>query len=407
MEGNRMNCHNIIKAAAGSAFCLATLTFPAPTHAAMPPGITHVFTIVMENHDWSSIKGSSSAPYINSLLTRPDASYASNYHNINPSLGSLHPSEPNYIWLEAGTNQFSDHTFNSDQVASAANSTTSTNHLTTLLQNKGLTWKSYQENMPGSACPLRVWNNYAPKHNPMVFFQDVTGNNNLGSSNCIAHIRPFTDLGCDLANNAVGNYNFITPNLDDDMHDGSISQADTWLKNNLPAILNSPSYKNGGAVFITWDEGGSGNKPIGMIMLSSKAKGHGYTNSNLYDHSSYVKTIEQIFGLSPLLGHAADPSTQSLEAFFIGGSNPTTPTPQPSHTPSPTPTAKPTATPTGKASSSDNNGTVLGTSSTPSPTPTESHPSQLPETGPGATVAFAFLTAVAALIGKKHVLFHK
>src|SRR5438128_1828984 len=50
-----------------------------------PSGIKHVFVIVMENRDWSQIKGNTtSAPYINSLLTRSDASYASNYHNVTP-----------------------------------------------------------------------------------------------------------------------------------------------------------------------------------------------------------------------------------------------------------------------------------------------------------------------------------
>ena len=33
-----------------------------------------------------------------------------------------------------------------------------------------------------------------------------------------------------------------------------VSQTDTWLKNNVPAILTSNAYKDGGALFITWDE---------------------------------------------------------------------------------------------------------------------------------------------------------
>ena len=30
---------------------------------------------------------------------------------------------------------------------------------------------------------------------------------------------------------------FVIPNLNDDMHDGTISQADTWLQNNLGAYI--------------------------------------------------------------------------------------------------------------------------------------------------------------------------
>lgn len=287
-----------------------------PAHAAMPSGITHVFTIVFENHDWSTIKGSPAAPYLNSLLIRPDAVYASNYHNLDPRLGTLHPSEPGYVWLEAATNTFPDHTFTTDNPPSAANSTDSPDHLTALLEQKGLTWRSDQEDISGTSCPLSATGDYAPKHNPMVFFQDVTNNNKPASATCINHIRPFSELSTDLAQNDVANYNFITPNLIHDMHDGTIAQADTWLQENLPTILNSPVYQNGSSVvFLTWDEGGTGNDPIGMIILSPKTRGHGYTNSHLYDHSAYVKTIANIFGL-PRIGHAADPTTRDLSDFF-------------------------------------------------------------------------------------------
>jgi hypothetical protein len=53
----------------------------------------------MENHNWSDIKGKPAAPYINHSLL-PLASYAEHY--FNPP--GVHPSEPNYLWLEAGTN---------------------------------------------------------------------------------------------------------------------------------------------------------------------------------------------------------------------------------------------------------------------------------------------------------------
>jgi hypothetical protein len=84
----------------------------------------------------------------------------------------------------------------------------------------------------------------------------------------------------------------------------AIKQGDTWLKNNVPAILISQAYKNGGALFITWDEAGWGDGPIGMIVLSSAAKGHGYHNAIHYTHSSTLRTLEEIYGVSPLLGDA-------------------------------------------------------------------------------------------------------
>jgi hypothetical protein len=78
----------------------------------------------------------------------------------------------------------------------------------------------------------------------------------------------------------------------------------------VPLILHSQAYKKGGALFIAWDEGsdsGDGSKdgPIGLLVLSSVAKGHGYANSIHYTHSSTLRTLEEIFGVKPLLGGAA------------------------------------------------------------------------------------------------------
>jgi hypothetical protein len=262
----------------------------------------HVFLIMMENHNWSDIKNSTSAPYINTTLL-PMASYAEQYYNPPGN----HPSEPNYLWLEAGKN------FGiSDDLDPAINHQSTTQHLVTLLSNAGLSWKSYQEDISGTDCPLTGSGLYAPKHNPMVFFDDVTNTNDPNSANCISHVRPFTELATDLQQNTEPNYSFITPNLCNDMHDSCaplndpVKQGDTWLSQNLPTILNSQAYANGGIVFITWDEGVGGDGPIGMIVLSNNAKGGGYSNTIQYTHSSTLRTIEEIFGVTPMLGDAAN-----------------------------------------------------------------------------------------------------
>ncbi len=88
----------------------------------------------------------------------------------------------------------------------------------------------------------------------------------------------------------------------------SVKQGDTWLAQNLPPILNSQAYKNGGIVFITWDEGEGGDGPIGMIVLSADAKGGGYSNTIHYTHSSTLRTLQEIFRVTPLLGDATTAS---------------------------------------------------------------------------------------------------
>ncbi len=233
----------------------------------------------------------------------PMASYTQQYYNPPAN----HPSEPNYLWLEAGTNF---NILNDDDPS--ANHQSTKQHLVTLLSNANLSWKSYQEGISGKDCPLTENGVYAPKHNPMVFFDDVTNTNDPNSATCIAHVRPYRELAGDLQNNTQASYNFITPSLCDDMHDtcapfyDSVKQGDTWLQQNLPTILNSQAYQNGGVIFITWDEGEGSDGPIGMIVLSNDAKGGGYSNTIPYTHSSTLRTIEEIFGVSPLLGDAAN-----------------------------------------------------------------------------------------------------
>ena len=265
--------------------------------------IKTVFVILMENHNWSQIAGSASAPYLNQTVL-PQASYARQY--FNPP--GLHPSEPNYLWLEAGTNLGV-----LDDRAPSAHHFATDQHLVSLLKKAGVSWKSYQEDIDGTTCPLSAKGLYAPKHNPMLYFDDVTGGNDPASAECMAHVRPYTELAGDLDAGTVAAYNFLTPNLCNDMHnysgcatDDAVRNGDNWLAAELPKLLASQAYRDGGAIFITWDEGEGSDGPIGMIVLSPLAKGGGYANDLPYTHSSTLRTLEEIFGVSPFLGDAAN-----------------------------------------------------------------------------------------------------
>jgi phospholipase C len=284
--------------------------------------IKHIFLIVMENNNWSTITSSTTATYINGTLL-PASSYCTNYFNPTGN----HPSEPNYVWLEGGTNVFSDHTFSTDNDPSASNSTASTQHLTTLLTSKGHTWRQYAEGASGTDCPIVSSGLYAVKHVPSVFFQDVSGNPpSTSNSTCIANVKAFSQLATDLQAGTVADYNFITPNLCNDMHGATgcpsdlIHTGDQWLAQTVPLIQNSSVYKDS-AIFVTWDEGASlSDGPIGMIVLSPFAKGGGYMATTKYDHSSTVRTVEEVFGLMPLLANAT--SATSLSDLFKTGMYP-------------------------------------------------------------------------------------
>jgi phospholipase C len=244
-----------------------------------------------------------------------------------------------------GTNNFP-----SDGGPSTTNMTTTTDHLTTYLQNNGISWKGYMEGISAGICPVSSGNAYVARHNPFVYFSDVSGNPPSSTNlNCIAHMAPFTQLATDLQNSSMPQYAFIVPDLCNDMHDACaplnnrILQGDTWLKNNLPTILNSQAYQQGGAIFITWDEGASSDGPIGMIVLSPYAKGNGYHNTIQYDHSSFLKTQQEIFGVSPLLRNAAN--AVDLSDLFVSNRMITPTDTTTSLTFLYTPTATATATP--------------------------------------------------------------
>src|SRR5689334_9926468 len=224
-EENTMRALKVLSLLLIIAILAVTANAQTTTH-----NIKTVFIILMENHNWTggkksqNIKGNPDAPYINNTLL-PMASHAEQY--FNPP--GIHPSLPNYLWLEAGTN----FGIRSDDDPST-NQQSTTAHLVTLLKNAGISWRAYEEDTTGSSCPLTDVDQYAVGHDPFVYFDDVTDHVSASSQYCIEHIRPFTQLASDLQANNIGRYNFITPNKCDDMHDCSIAAGDTWLANNLP-----------------------------------------------------------------------------------------------------------------------------------------------------------------------------
>ena len=250
------------------------------------------------------------------------AGRANNFIDRLPQLNS----EPHYVWMEAGTNAFSDHTFTNDNNPSSSNSTASTAHLSTQIVAAGSTWLSYQEglNSTTGACPIATSGNYAPKHDPFIFFKDVSGSTpSKTNAFCAAHHKPLTALATDLANNTVAAYNFITPNQCNDMHSSCsplndpIKQGDNWLAANMPALIN---YANAhqGVVWIVWDEPEGSTGMIPLIVVGPNVK-PSFASSVRYTHGSMVKSVEAVLGLPTLSKVSAD---NTLTDFFTAGSFP-------------------------------------------------------------------------------------
>lgn len=301
-----MKTATTLTAAALAAASLVSI--PSRSHA--QSGQPVVFLIVIENKNWTGTGGidhNPEAPYINKTLL-PRAAVANNYFNPPGN----HPSLPNYLWMEAGTN-FGIH---ADGPPSEFPLHTHA-HLTELLHNAGIPWRAYEEAISGGSCPLRPegardpngGDLYQPKHLAPIYFDDMTQGWNTHSAYCIAHVRPLGELAGDLSKNAIGRYNIITPDLCHDGHDpcggSEIGHIDSWLRNFLPVIFNSAQYKSGRVIlFIATDEASNGDGPIPFLALGRGVK-RGYRNEIRYTHSSLLRTLEEIFHVSPLLGHAA------------------------------------------------------------------------------------------------------
>jgi len=293
---------------AGALAGAVTIATTAPALAAGPCGTTttaptykHVIWIWFENHSSSSIIGSSQAPYFNTIAN--ECGLATNYHNLS------HPSLPNYVGATSGLAVSSLTPFDGDCNPTGSCTTTSAS-----IFSQGETWKAYEESMP-SNCYKSNSGEYAVRHNPPPYFTSLTG--------CSTKDVPYSQLATDLAGNALPAFSFITPNLIDDMHDGTVAQGNAWLSNNLPKILSSPEYTSGNtAVFITFDEGSGGTKgencatnttdnscKIPTIVVSPSTKA-GTKSGTLFNHYSLLATAERLLGL-PALRQAASATTMT------------------------------------------------------------------------------------------------
>jgi phosphatidylinositol-3-phosphatase len=275
--------------------------------------IKTVFVIVMENHNWTgdgslSIKDNPEAPYINYDLI-PNGAHANNYWNPPHE----HPSLGNYLWMEAGT----DFGINGelDYRTVKQNTQFTHEHLAYQLSAAGLSWKGYSgKTWPANTCPVVTWGV------PQVFFSDLTDDASPTAPKCIEHIRPLSELAPALANGTAPDYSFIVPNLCDSMHTecGGVNQikaGDDWLRAFVPLILNSKQFREGGALFIVFDEAASGDGPIPMIVMSPFAK-PGFGNDIHYTHGSLLRTVEEIFDV-PLLRNAnQEPDLSDLFSVF-------------------------------------------------------------------------------------------
>ncbi|HTS15674.1 MAG TPA: alkaline phosphatase family protein [Candidatus Sulfotelmatobacter sp.] len=271
----------------------ATASLGGSPSASSTAATTRVWWIVMENHEYGSIIGSKSAPYFNSL--------AAKYALLTAYYATTHPSEPNYIAMVAGSTLgvTSDGTYN-----------LTGDSLFSELAAAGLPWRAYEQDIPpgcftGDSAKAEpdgpgADGAYARKHDPAMSFTSVSGD--VGQC---ANVQPLSNFFP-----AAAAFAFITPNLINDMHDGTVAQGDAFLRDFVPLITDSAAFANG-VLFITFDEGssnagshgdGGGHIPTLIIAAGIKA---GTRIATYADHYSLLRTTQALFGL-PCLAHSCE-----------------------------------------------------------------------------------------------------
>ena len=260
----------------------------------------------MENHSYGSVIGSPSAPFENKLAG--ECGLATNYHNVT------HPSLPNYIAGTSGLPIGSLGRFASD---CSPSSSCSGGPSVPSIFSQVPSWKAYEESMP-AACDRVSAGEYAVRHNPPPYFPVLAGT-------CPSNDVAFTSFGADLTGRTLPAFSFITPNLIDDTHDGSVRDGDRWLNATVSEIVGSLAYRSGTvALFITWDEGEGGSSGncatnttdvgchVATIVVSPSTV-PGTKSGALFNHYSLLRTAEDLLGV-PALGLAA--SAVPMESAF-------------------------------------------------------------------------------------------
>ncbi len=363
----------------------------APARAAAVPPIGHVWVVVLENTSYAESFGpDAKVPYFSRDLPAQGALLTQYFGTTHFSLGNylaMISGQPSNAETQADCQQFSDFKGGVDVgggvlLGSGCVQPTRTKTLVDQLEAKGISWKGYMEDLANGPGPdtcrhpavgardttqsAKVSDQYATRHNPFMYFHSIIDD----QARCDAHVVDASRLADDLASAATTPaFSFVTPNLCDDGHDepscvdgrpGGLVAADAYLQRTIPAILASPAYKADGLVLVTFDEAeASGpsadsasccNQPtgpnttspggpltpgggrIGAVALSRFIT-PGTTSTVPYNHYSFLRSMEDTFGIPEHLGYA---NQMGLAAF--GGdvySNPagTTELPMPGMTP--------------------------------------------------------------------------
>jgi hypothetical protein len=302
--------------------CRCTLKFttaPSPPGGTppggTPPGGTpHIMEIVMENHGAGAIIGNSSARFQNSLTT--------SYITLTNWTGIGHPSAPNYVGIVSGQNNgLAGAGDCSPSIGSSCD--WSGDNLGNQLFAAGIHAQWFAEDLHGDGCSIgnSETGNNDVNHEPWAYMDKWQAT----AGACAEAGLTTTSPGDPEVINAIKSPNppsfvWVTPNLTDDTHNGTVAQGDNYLQSLVTAVQATQWYAQNGTIIITYDEDeGETNPPgyctnavilpavddtcIPTFIVSAKDANVGAI-STPGDHYGMLRSLEECYGL-PLLNNAA------------------------------------------------------------------------------------------------------
>lgn len=237
------------------------------------PHADHVIVIVMENHSYDQAR---IAPYTAGLIAQ--------YSSCSASYALTHPSQPNYIALWSGA--FQGVTNDNCPPAGAPYSAENLGHA---CEAAGLTWRAYSEGLPSVGyAGCSATGGYVRRHCPWTHFSNLNHQNE----------RPYTDLALDIAADALPNLAFVIPNQCNNTHDCPVTTGDTWLANNVPAMI--AALGPNGCLILTWDEDDSGHGNHILTLFAGPTVKSGFVSPGTVTHYNVLRTICEAIGIAPM-----------------------------------------------------------------------------------------------------------
>ncbi|KAH6606455.1 acid phosphatase [Trichoderma cornu-damae] len=280
---------------AAVAAAAATAKTSSPTSHVKGKAFDRFVVVYFENQDYDKSEGDPNFSFFANKGIK-----LSNYYAVT------HPSQPNYLASIAG-DYFGMQ--NDDLFATDFNVTT----VIDLLEDRGISWGLYQEDMPFSGYEGFNYvnhkngaNDYVRKHNPAILANSVTHyEQRLSQVKNLSLI----DTGAsafhkDLEANKLPQWMFITPNMTSDGHDTNVAVAGQWCRTFLEPLLGNKNFMQNTLVLLTWDENetyADRNRILG-ILLGDAVPQHlvGTTDDHFYNHYSEIATVEANWGLHTL-----------------------------------------------------------------------------------------------------------